>query len=71
MPPGTPLPNGVQNSTYRTVRATSIGGTATGAGNVISGNANGVVFGSGTGTTILGNRIGTDFDRRFPRRQHD
>jgi hypothetical protein len=40
----------------------TIGGTAAGAGNVISGNTgNGVyILGSGTGNIVLGNSIGTD-----------
>jgi len=40
---------------------TVIGGTVPGAGNVISGNSKGVnVYAGTTGTTIRGNRIGTD-----------
>ena len=40
---------------------TKIGGTETGAGNVISGNPQGVWLGSGaTDTTLQGNRIGTN-----------
>jgi titin len=41
--------------------ANTIGGTAAGAGNVISGNqADGVVDNGGPGNQVLGNRIGTD-----------
>jgi uncharacterized repeat protein (TIGR01451 family)/CSLREA domain-containing protein len=39
---------------------TAIGGTASGAGNVISGNGAGIDLFSGTGTQIQGNLIGTD-----------
>ena len=38
----------------------TIGGTAAGAGNVISGNATVGVFDTGAGTTIAGNFVGTD-----------
>ena len=62
---GKPLPNGYGINLSDT-SATSIGGTAPGAGNVISGNTNGVVFSSGTGTTILGNLIGTDSTGSIP-----
>jgi IPT/TIG domain/S-layer homology domain len=56
---GKPLPNGYGINLNES-SASSIGGTASGAANVISGNTNGVVFSSGTGTIIQGNRIGTD-----------
>ncbi|MEP7339749.1 MAG: putative Ig domain-containing protein [Acidobacteriota bacterium] len=39
---------------------TTIGGTASGAGNVISGNGTGIDLFSGTGTQIQGNLIGTN-----------
>ncbi len=49
---------------------TTVGGTSTGAGNVISGNAaNGVhlVDATTTGNTVLGNLIGTTLDGKTPR----
>ena len=43
-----------------------IGGTAAGAGNVISGNFNGVYISGGGGTLVQGNRIGTDASGTAP-----
>src|SRR5205823_10058508 len=40
--------------------ATTIGGTAPGAGNLISGNTVGILGGEAFGLVIQGNRIGTD-----------
>ena len=40
----------------------TIGGTITGAGNVISGNGSGVVLDGATGTKLQGNYIGTNFN---------
>ena len=62
---GKALPNGY-GINLNDSSATSIGGTVSGAGNVISGNTNGVVFSSGTGTSIMGNRIGTDSTGSLP-----
>src|SRR6185369_13259017 len=39
---------------------TTIGGTAAGARNVISGNGEGVGIGAGSGAVVAGNYIGTD-----------
>ena len=50
-------------------RATSIGGTAAGAGNLISGNTSDGVEISGTGTNlnlVQGNRIGTNAAGTLP-----
>ncbi len=38
----------------------TVGGTASGAGNLISGNGNGIFISSGSGNRVLGNSIGTD-----------
>ena len=38
----------------------TVGGGASGAGNLISGNSNGVLFSGGSGSVLAGNRIGTD-----------
>src|SRR5579884_324983 len=37
-----------------------VGGTASGTGNLISGNGNGIFISSGSGNQVLGNSIGTD-----------
>ncbi len=60
------LPNSSYGMNFQDASATLIGGTTAGAGNVISGNTNGVVFSSGTGMTIQGNRIGTDATGTLP-----
>lgn len=55
------LPNGSQGVQLQGTAATLIGGTTAAARNVISGNGGGVfVFDGCTGTTILGNYVGTD-----------
>ena len=55
---GQPLGN-FGNGVLLSVPGASIGGTAAGAGNVISANGNGIVV-TASGTTIQGNLIGTD-----------
>ncbi len=51
--------NGIDFNTGST--ANTVGGTATGAGNLISGNgADGVLIGGASGNLVLGNLIGTD-----------
>ncbi len=43
--------------------ANTVGGTSSGAANVISGNDNGVYLSSGTsGNVVMGNLIGTDIN---------
>jgi len=57
----TALPNGVYGVVVRAgATGTLVGGTATGAGNVISGNANHGVYILGNNTTLQGNVIGTN-----------
>jgi hypothetical protein len=47
--------------------ANTVGGSAAGAGNLVSGNLQaGVEVGAGNGTTVLGNRIGTDATGALP-----
>ncbi len=62
------LPNANQGIDFINVTGSLIGGIVAGAGNVISGNGgnpgigggDGIRLGSGSGTTIQGNKIGTD-----------
>ncbi|MGP0065610.1 MAG: beta strand repeat-containing protein [Isosphaeraceae bacterium] len=57
-----PIPNGLDGLTLEGASGNTIGGTASGAGNVISGNdANGISLLSGaSGNLIVGNKIGTN-----------
>jgi titin len=59
----TAVGNGYSGVTISNAPANIIGGTASGAGNVISGNANSAMNlgGNTSGTVIQGNYIGTDF----------
>jgi Right handed beta helix region len=58
---GTKVIGNTQDGIDAYALSSSIGGTAAGAGNVISGNGgNGVGIFSGTGTVVQGNFIGTD-----------
>ena len=55
--------NGMLGILISDAPATDIGGSASGAGNLISGNGLhgvGILFASATGTEVAGNRIGTD-----------
>src|SRR5581483_6085095 len=56
---GTSVLRNNQGIVVQTATNVTIGGAATGAGNVVSGNAvDGIVATGGTGTTVQGNRIG-------------
>jgi Right handed beta helix region len=52
------VPNGLDGVFCIDTSANTVGGTAAGAGNVISGNRNGVGMEAGSGNLVLGNRIG-------------
>ncbi len=54
------LGNAAGGVTMNNATNMTIGGTAAGAGNVISGNADGIYITNSTGTIIQGNDIGTD-----------
>jgi uncharacterized repeat protein (TIGR01451 family)/CSLREA domain-containing protein len=58
------LPNSGDGISIVAASNNTIGGTTTGAGNVISANANGIhiIDGSATSNTIVGNFIGTNFN---------
>lgn len=62
------LPNALQGVSVLQGTNNVIGGTAAGAGNVISGNTqNGVHLAGGSGNAVQGNLIGTDFSGHFAR----
>lgn len=64
----TPLPNAVAGIVIDGVPSNTIGGTSSGAANVISGNSQGIriVNAGATGNVVWGNDIGTDLTGTIP-----